>query len=155
MSQCVYEKLRELGLELPAAPAKGGLYSPSKIVDGRIVYISGCGPVIDGQPIQGKLGREFTVEEGRVFAKNCMLNVLAVLEAAIGDLNRVKHAVKVLTLVACTDDFYDQPAVANGGTGLLIELFGEAFGAPARSAIGTNALPGNIPVETEAIFEIE
>jgi enamine deaminase RidA (YjgF/YER057c/UK114 family) len=150
----VYERMKELGLELPPAPPRGGVYTPAKEFGQGLVYVSGCGPA-QGTPVQGKLGKEWTVEEGQDFARNCMLNVLAVLEARIGDLNRVKNCVKILTLVAGTEDFYDQPAVANGGSQLLAGLFGPERGTPARSAIGVNALPGNIPVETEALFEIE
>lgn len=150
----VYAKLKELNLTLPKAPAKGGVYSPAKRFGKNLVYISGCGPVID-EPIKGKLGTDFDVEQGFVFSRNCMLNVLAVLQANIGDLNKVKSAVKILTFIASANDFYDQPAVANGGSQLLVDLFGQEAGAPSRSAIGLNVLPGNIPVETEAIFEIE
>ena len=150
----VYAKLKELGLELPKAPAKGGVYSSSRMCAGNLVYISGCGPVIDGQ-VAGKVGREFTKEEAYVFSRNSMLNVLAVLQDRIGDLNKVKQVVKILVYVASDDDFYEQPYVANGGSQLLVDLFGEEAGAPTRSAVGMNVLPGNIPVETEAIFEIE
>ena len=150
----VYEKMKQLQIELPAPPKKGGVYTPAKRFGPGLVYISGCGPVI-GNPVTGKLGAQFTVEEGLIHARNCMLNVLAVLQAEIGDLNKVKNAVKILTLVAGTDNFYDRPAVANGGSQLLVDLFGETIGTAARSAIGVNALPGNIPVETEALFEIE
>lgn len=149
----IYEKLKELNITLPTPPAKGGVYSPSKRFGCNLVYISGCGPVLD-EAITGKLGKDFTAEQGYEYARNCMLNVLAVLQDNIGDLNKVKSAVKVLTLVASADDFYAQPAVANGGTQLLIDIFGQEVGAPTRSAIGVNVLPGNIPVETEAIFEI-
>ena len=149
----VYEKMKELGVTLPKAPAKGGVYSPLKKFGQGLVYVSGCGPNIT-EPVKGKLGREFNVAQGQEYARNCMLNVLAVLEANIGDLRKVKNCVKVLTLVACADDFYDQPAVANGGTQLLVDLFGQETGAPSRSAIGVNALPNNFPVETEALFEI-
>ena len=121
---------------------------------GNLVYISGCGPVIDGQ-VAGKVGGEFTKEEAYVFSRNSMLNVLAVLQDRIGDLNKVKQVVKILVYVASDDDFYEQPYVANGGSQLLVDLFGEEAGAPTRSAVGMNVLPGNIPVETEAIFEIE
>lgn len=149
----IYSKLNELGITLPEAPAKGGVYAQAKEFGEGFVYISGCGPSL-GKPVTGKLGAEFTTEQGAEWAKNCMLNVLAVLEAQIGDLNRVKTAAKILTFVAGIDTFYDQPAVANGGSQLLADLFG-AERVPARSAIGVNALPGNIPVETEALFEIE
>lgn len=149
----IHAKLKELNITLPAAPAKGGIYSPCKQFGGNLVYVSGCGPVIGDNAVAGKLGREFTLEEGQVHARNAMLNVLAVLDANVG-LDKVKSVVKILTFVASADDFYSQPAVANGGSQLLADLFG-AENVPARSAIGVNALPGNIPVETEAIFEIE
>lgn len=150
----VYARLKKLGLELPKAPAKGGVYSSSKVFSDNLVYISGCGPVIDG-PVVGKVGKEFTKDEAKEFSRNSMLNVLAVLQDRIGDLNKVKQAVKILVFVASTEDFYEQPYVANGGSGLLVDLFGEEAGAPSRSAIGVNVLPGNIPVEIEALFEIE
>jgi enamine deaminase RidA (YjgF/YER057c/UK114 family) len=149
----IYEKMKELNITLPKTPAKGGVYAPAKEFGRGLVYVSGCGPLVD-KPVQGKLGREYSVAEGQQFARHCMLNVLAVLEANIGDLRRVKNCVKILTMVAGTDDFYDQPAVANGGSQLLADLFGDEVGLPSRSAIGVNALPGNIPVETEAVFEI-
>ena len=151
----VYDRMKELGIKLPKAPAKGGVYSQAKEFGEGLVYISGCGPVIDSQLIQGKFGDKLTVEQGQNYARNCMLNVLAVLENNIGDLNKIKNVVKILVFVAGTNDFYDQPLVANGGSKLLIDLFGEKIGAPSRSAIGVNALPGNIPVEIEALFEIE
>lgn len=150
----IYSKLKEMNLEIPAAPPKGGVYAPSLEFGDGLVYISGCGPVIDGEKAAGKIGRDYTTEEGRELCRRAMLNVLAVLQAHVGDLNKVKRGVKILTFVACADDFYEQPAVANGGSELLAELFG-ADCVPARSAIGVNVLPGNIPVETEAIFEIE
>ncbi len=150
----VYVKLKELGLKLPEAPAKGGVYSSSKVFGKNLVYISGCGPVIDS-PITGKVGKEFTKEDAKEFSRNSMLNVLAVLQDRIGDLNRVKQAVKILVFVASADEFCEQPYVANGGSQLLVDLFGDEAGAPSRSAIGVNVLPGNIPVEIEAIFEIE
>lgn len=147
----IYSKLKEMGITLPAPPPKGGLYTPAKEFGNGLVYISGCGPVLD-EEISGKLGAEFSVEQGQKFAQNAMLNVLAVLEAQIGDLNKVKAPVKILTFVASTDDFTMQPAVANGGSQLLLDLFGDV---PSRSAIGVNVLPGNIPVETEALFELK
>ena len=151
----VYGKLKELGLTLPEAPAKGGVYTPCKLTEDGYACISGCGPVIGGVQAAGKLGQEYSVEEGQKFAQNCMLNVLAALEKAVGDLRRVKSAVKITTFVQSADDFHEQPAVANGGTQLLLELWGEEAGLPSRSAIGVNALPGNIPVETEALFEVD
>lgn len=151
----IYKRMEKLGINLPKPPAKGGVYAPAKRFGQGLVYISGCGPSLDGQPISGKLGEDFTIEEGQEYSKNCMLNVLAVLEREIGDLNKVKNAVKILVFVASSNDFYDQPMVANGASNLLIDVFGHEIGTPSRSAIGVNVLPGNIPVEIEAIFEVE
>jgi enamine deaminase RidA (YjgF/YER057c/UK114 family) len=150
----VYEQMKERNLALPKPPTKGGVYSQAKQFGKGLVYVSGCGPVLD-KLIKGKLGKDFDISAGQEFARNCMLNVLAVLEANIGDLRKVKNCVKILTFVSSTDDFFDQPAVANGGSQLLADIFGLEMGAPARSAIGVNTLPGNIPVEIEALFEIE
>ena len=150
----IYERLQELKIVLPKAPPKGGVYAPVKHFGQGLVYVSGCGPVLD-ENINGRLGKDFSTEEGMAFSRNCMLNILAVLENNLGDLRKVKNAVKILTFVQCTDDFYEQPMVANGGSQLLIDLFGPEKGTCSRSAIGVNALPGNIPVETEALFEIE
>ena len=149
----IYEKMKELGVELPAAPAKGGLYSSCKKFGGNLFYVSGCGPVTDG-PVTGRLGKEVTVEQGQVYARACMLNVLAALEKAVGDLRRVKSAVKSPLLYRAPTTFTSSPQWPNGGTQLL-ELWGEEAGLPSRSAIGVNALPGNIPVETEALFEVD
>jgi enamine deaminase RidA (YjgF/YER057c/UK114 family) len=149
----VYERMKQLNLTLPPVPAKGGVYSPTKRFGEGLIYVSGCGPVIKGA-VTGKLGSEYTVEQAQHFARDCMLNVLAVLEASIGDLRRVKNCVKLLVFVAGSAEFYNQPLVANGASGLLAELYGEEVGLASRSAIGVNALPGNIPVEVEAIFEI-
>ncbi len=146
--------MKEKGIVLPPPPPRGGLYAPCKI-SGNMAYISGCGCVVDGCEANGKLGREYTVEQGQAFARNCMLNVLAVLRREIGDLGRVKSVVKMLAFVASADDFTAQPQVANGASELLRDIFGEGVGIPARSAIGVNVLPGNIPVEIEAIFEFE
>ncbi len=151
----VEEKLQELGLTLPEPPAKGGAYAPAKKFGKGLYYVSGCGPSTDGTPITGKLGEDVTVEQGYEYAKGSMLNVLAVLKREIGDLDKVKNAVKVTCFVASTADFYSQPQVANGGTELLMQIFGEEIGPPSRSAIGMSALPGNMPVETEALFEVE
>ena len=106
-------------------------------------------------PVTGRVGQTMTKEEAQVQSRNSMLNVLAVLEKEIGDLNKVKQVVKILVFVNSADDFYEQPFVANGGSQLLVDLFGEGAGAPTRSAVGMNVLPSNIPVETEAIFEVE
>ena len=150
----VYENLKDNGLELPAAPAKGGLYTPCVPFAENCVYVSGCGCIIGDATTAGKIGKDYTLEEGQEFAKRAMLNVLAALEAAVGDLNKVKRAVKILVFVASDDEFYQQPQVANGASAVLAAAFSQE-NVPARSAIGVNVLPGNLPIEIEAIFEVE
>ena len=118
-------------------------------------YISGCGGYVDGVGPQGKLGSDLTIEEGQKAAERTILNYLSVIKAHIGSLDKIKSFVKVLVFVQCEPDFYDQPQVANGATGLLVKLFGEEIGAPSRSAIGAIALPGNTPVEIEGIVQME
>ena len=151
----INQRLYELGIELPEASAPAGLYSPAKIFsDDRLVYLSGCLPVRDDKLVLGKLGRELTLEQGRDLAKSAMLNALAVLQQAVGDLNRIQSIVKVTTYVASDDSFYDQPQVANGGSQLLADIFG-IENVPARSAVGVNVLPLNMPVETELLVELK
>ena len=150
----VYEKLKEAGITLPEPPKKGGLYSPVRMFGKNLCYVSGCGPAMGDYNSIGKLGGEVSVEEGFEASRASMLNVLAVMDRDVG-LDKIRKVVKVLTFVASTPDFYDQPQVANGGTGLLADIFGPDAGLGARSAIGVAVLPGNISVETEVIFELE
>lgn len=151
----VYDRFGELGVTLPTPPARGGLYAPVLEFGDKLLYCSGCGPQIDGTSIDGKLGQDLTVEQGQQAAYRCMLNLLANLEAKLGDLNRIKRFVKVLAFVNSADDFTMQPMVVNGGSQLLIDLFGEEGGLPARTAIGTNSTPGNIACEIEMLVEYE
>ena len=151
----VYAKLKELGIVLPPPPAKGGLYTPVMEFGDHFLYCSGCGPQQNGPSIDGKLGKDLTVEQGQQAAYRCMLNLLSNLAAKLGDLNRIKRFVKVLAFVNSTDDFGQQPQVVNGGSQLLLDLFGEERGLPARTAIGVNATPGNIAVEIEVLVEYE
>ncbi len=150
----VEKNLLEKGITIPEPAAKGGLYRPCREFGENLAYVSGCGCSVGGVPVAGKLGIDFTVEEGQLHARNSMLNVLAALKAEIGDLSRVKRVVKILVFVASADDFYQQPQVANGASQLLVDVFGEKAGLPTRSAVGVNVLPGNLPVEIEAIFEL-
>jgi enamine deaminase RidA (YjgF/YER057c/UK114 family) len=148
--------LAKHGLTMPNPPAKGGIYEPVKEFGDGFYYLSGCGPAFNGeQKFVGKLGIEFTVEQGQEAARYCILNLLANLKAQIADLDRVKRIVKMLCFVAGADTFYDQPQVANGGSQLLVDVFGEDRGCCARSAVGMNALPGNIPVEIELLVELK
>lgn len=149
----VYARLKELGLELPELPPAGGIYKPVRPV-GNLLYISGQGPLIKGKTVvMGKLGAELTIEQGQEAARNCALNGLSALHAFLGDLNKIKGLVKILAFVASAPNFNMQPKVIDGASQMLRDIFGED-GVGARSAIGTNELPGNIPVEIEFIFEI-
>jgi len=153
---CVYEKLKELGVELPKMPPKAGVFVFVREFGDKLAYVSGCGPDINGvQFKKGKLGKDLTLDEGREAAKNCALNMLTLIHDHVGDLNKIKRLVKVLAFVASDDTFFEQPKVVNGASEFLAELFGTEVGLGARSAIGTNVLPGNIPVEIELLFELK
>ena len=149
----IEEKLETLGILLPEPPERAGLYVQTKGFS-DVLFVSGCGPDLPGEPSpKGKLG-EMAVEEGQQAAAKCMLNALAILKRELGTLDRVRSVVKMLAFVASRDDFSQQPAVANGASRLLIEVFGSEIGCPSRSAIGVNVLPGNIPVEVELMVQI-
>ena len=148
------QKLQALGLELPPAPKPVGLYKPMMIV-GNLAYLSGHGPLrSDKSLITGRLGADMSVEEGFNAARQTGLAMLATLKQGLGSLDRVSRVVKLLGLVRCTDDFGQSPAVINGCSQLFLDLWGDDHGIGVRSALGTNALPGSIAVEIEAIFEI-
>ena len=148
-------KIVELKLELPPAPKPVGVYKPMVIM-GNLAYLSGHGPLrTDKTLITGRLGEDMDVQAGYTAARTTGLALLATLREGLGSLDRVKRLVKLLGLVRCTDAFDAQPAVINGCSELFRDVFGEDAGIAARSALGTNALPGGIAVEIEAIFEIE
>ena len=150
----IYDKLQELGIELPPPPPLGGIYKPAKQV-GNLLYISGQGPTRNGVSlVSGKLGSERTIEEGQLAARLCVLNALSVLHEYLGDLNSIKSTVKLLVFVESAPGFGQQPEVANGASQLLVDIFGEERGKGARSAIGINELPGDISVEIEFVFEV-
>jgi enamine deaminase RidA (YjgF/YER057c/UK114 family) len=150
----IYARLKELGLDLPELPPRGGIYKPVKQV-GNMLYVSGQGATIKGVPaIVGHVGAERTIEEGQDAARLCTMNCLSTLQDYLGDLNRIKSLVKILGFVASAPGFNAQPKVMDGASKLLMDIFGEENGVGARSAIGTNELPGGITVEIEFIFEI-
>ena len=152
----IYVKMKEMGVNLPAPPAKGGIYTPVMEFGDHLLYCSGCGNDIgDGKQLIGKVGKDLTLEQGQQAARHCMLNLLANLQEKLGDLNRIKRCVKVLGFVNCTDDFTQHPQVINGGSELLLALLGEERGLPARTAMGANSCPGNIPVEIEILVEYQ
>ena len=147
------QKLKELRLILPQPPKPVANYVPTIKTD-NLLFVSGHGPYDDGKTkISGKIGRELTVEEGYQIARNVTLNCLASIKSAIGDLDKVKRVVKLLGMVNCTDDFKEQPKVIDGCSDLLVAIFGD-IGTHARSAVGMQSLPNQIPVEIEMILEI-
>lgn len=150
----VYENMKQLGIALPPAPPRGGLYTSIKSFGDGLYYVSGCGTMINGQGPTGQLGKDLTITQGQEAARRAMLNFLALVEKEINDLTRISSFVKLLIWVSSTDCFYDQPNVANGATELLVNLFGEKIGSPARSAVAAHVLPGNIPIEIEGIIEV-
>ncbi len=152
----IYDRMKELGIALPTPPKKGGKYATVKLFSENLLYVSGIGPALNGQDIfLGKVGAEVCIEEGKQAARYALLNLLSAVEANIGDLNRIKSFVKILSFVSSNDGFFEQPAIMDAATEMLGNIFGEQVGIPARSAIGVNVLPGNIPVEIEAIIELK
>jgi len=148
-------KLAQLGLSLPPAPKPVGLYKPVLVV-GNLAYVSGHGPLqSDGTLILGRVGADLTLEQGQAAARQTGLAMLATLRAGLGSLDKIARVVKILGLVRCTDDFGQTPAVINGFSQLFVDLWGSDLGIGVRSALGTNALPGGMAVEVEAIFEIK
>jgi enamine deaminase RidA (YjgF/YER057c/UK114 family) len=146
-------KIKELGLELPPAPKPMGVYKPVLVV-GNFLYVSGQGPLrSDGTQIKGRLGKDLNLEEGKLAARQVGLTMLSTIKANIGDLKKIRRLVKVLGMVNSTPDFEQHPAVINGFSELMAEVFGEDNGVGVRSAVG-NILPGNIAVEIEAMFEL-
>jgi enamine deaminase RidA (YjgF/YER057c/UK114 family) len=149
------EKLQDLQIELPPAPKAIGVYKPV-VIHGNLCYTSGHGPLQnDGSLITGVVGQDATQDDGYRAARQTGLAILASLKKELGSLNHVKRVVKVLGMVQCTPDFKQQPAVINGCSELFRDIFGAEHGVGARSAVGMNALPVNMMVEIEAIFEID
>ena len=148
------EKLTELNIELPPAPEPGGVYKPI-VVTGNMAYVSGHGPLCnDGSMLTGRVGSEVDEQAGYQAARQTGLAILATLKANLGSLDRVKRVIKTLGMVHCTADFGNQPAVINGFSDLMAEVFGAENGVGARSAVGMGALPGNITTEVEVIVEL-
>lgn len=149
----IENKLQEMGISLPEPPKPAASYIPVKQV-GNLLYTSGQDCRKDGTLIfRGKVGKDLNVEEGYQAARQCMINCLSVIKAHIGDLDRIKQVVKMLAFVNSADGFVEQPYVINGGSELLEEVLGEA-GKHARSAISSNELPFDTPVEIEIIVEL-
>jgi enamine deaminase RidA (YjgF/YER057c/UK114 family) len=151
----VEERLTELGLELPAAPSAVAVYRPALIV-GELCYTSGHLPVnVDGSLHLGCVGRDVDQDAGYAAAKQAGLAILSTLKAQLGSLDRVARIIKLFGMVNCTPEFTAQPAVVNGCSELMREVFGEEIGVGTRSAVGVAALPLGVMVEIEAIVEIK
>lgn len=147
------EKLRELGIELPKAPAPLGAYIPA-VRAGNLVFLSGILPLIQGKLTRtGRVGEDISIDEAREDAKTAAINALSVLKSYIGSIDKVKRCIKITGYVSSAPDFTEQPKVLNAASDLMFEIFGEA-GRHARAAVGVNVLPLNSPVEIEFIFEV-
>jgi len=154
MSNAIETRLTELGLTLPDAPAPAANYVPY-VQTGNTLYMSGQISMNADGFITGKVGADLSVEEGAAAAKTCALSLLAQVRAACGgDLTRLKRVVKLVGFVNSHGDFTDQPKVINGASDAMVEILGDA-GRHARSAVSAGALPFNVAVEIEGIFEIE
>ena len=148
----VEQRLSELGLTLPQVATPAGAYLPA-MISGNLVFTAGQIPLVEGKLMAtGKLGAEITVEYGAEIAQRCALNALAAVKSVIGDLDRVKQIVKIVGFVSSVPEFTSQPAVINGASELLQQVFGDA-GQHARSAVGVSVLPLDAPVEIELIVE--
>jgi enamine deaminase RidA (YjgF/YER057c/UK114 family) len=149
------ENVKKLKLELPPPQKSGNTLVPAVRI-GDVLYVSGHGPTgPDGKSMVGKVGQDMDVKQAQEAARRVGLRILGVVKAELGTLNKVVRLVKVLGMVNATPDFKDQPQVINGFSNLMVEVFGESAGKGARSAVGMGSLPGGIPVEIEAIFQVK
>ena len=146
-------RLKELGVTLPEAPAPVAYYV-GFVQAGALVHFSGQISADENGPIRGRLGADFSVEQGAAAAKRCAISLLSQLRAACnGDFSRVVRLVKMTGFVNSTADFTDQPKVINGASDFMVEVLGDK-GRHARAAVSVNSLPLGVAVEIDAIFEI-
>jgi enamine deaminase RidA (YjgF/YER057c/UK114 family) len=145
-------RLKELNISLPPVPPPVANYVDAVRV-GNLLFLAGNTPAADWK-YKGKVGKDLTVQEGYDTARQVGLIMLAKVRAALGSLDRVKRVVKVLGMVNSAEGFGDQPKVVNGFSDLMVEVFGEAIGKHARSAVGMAGLPFNHAVEVEMIVEV-
>lgn len=155
MTNAIDAKLSSLGIALPPSVLPAANYVPYA-VSGNMVSISGQLPMKDGKPQDiGKVGKDISIEQAQGTAKLCGINILSHLKAACGgDLGRVKRCVRLGVFVNSTEDFTDQPKVANGVSDMMVEIFGKEIGSHSRAAVGVAQLPFGVAVEVEALFEI-
>lgn len=146
-------RIQELGLTIPPTPKPAANYVPA-VQSGKLIFASGQTPIVDGKlTIQGKLGREVSIEEGQQASRVALLNCLSAIRSVAGSLDEITRIVKLNGSVASAEGFGGQPQVINGASLLLEEIFGEA-GKHARAALGLAELPGGAPVEIELIVEV-
>ena len=148
----VYDQLKALNITLPPVSTPAAAYVPF-VQTGNLVFLSGHIARKDGKPWVGKLGAGTDLEEGKLAARAICIDLLGTLQAACGDLNRVKRIVKLMGLVNSSPDFTDQHLVTNGASQLIADVFG-AKGAHARSAFGVAQIPFGACVEIEMIAEL-
>jgi enamine deaminase RidA (YjgF/YER057c/UK114 family) len=149
------ENFERLNLNLPPAPSPLGVYKPY-LIDGKYLYVSGHGPVQDDKSlIIGRIGDTIDMENGKLAARQVGLTILSTIKTNLGSLNKVKRVIKVLGMVNCTSDFEKHPYIINGCSELFSQVWGAENGIGVRSAVGFGSLPDNIPVEIEALFELE
>jgi len=147
------ERIKALGLILPPAPPPAGLYKPVLVVD-NFLYVSGQGPMkTDGTLMVGRVGDDLNLGQGKLAAEQVGLTMLSTIITHFGSVDKIKRVVKVLGMVNSTPDFGQHPLVINGFSELMADVFGIDNGVGVRSAVGM-MLPGNIPVEIEAMFEL-
>jgi enamine deaminase RidA (YjgF/YER057c/UK114 family) len=148
------QNFAETGLKLPPAPKPLGVYKPY-LIDGKYLFVSGHGTVReDGSLIVGRVGSTISMADGKLAARQVGLAILATIKENLGSLDKVKRVIKVLGMVNCTPDFDQHPFIINGCSKLFAAVWGEDNGIGVRSAVGVGSLPGNIPVEIEALFEL-
>jgi enamine deaminase RidA (YjgF/YER057c/UK114 family) len=151
----INDKLSELKIVIPDAPAPVGAYVAYKVIK-NLIFISGQLPICNsGKIIKGKLGKDLSIEEGQEAAKLCAINIIAQAKKAVdGDLEKIKNCVKITGFVNSTENFVDQPKVINAASELLTAVFGDN-GKHTRAAVSSNSLPLGIAVEIDAIFEVK
>ena len=149
------ENFAKTGLTLPPAPTPLGVYKPC-LVDGKYLYVSGHGTVQnDKSLIIGRIGADIDMHDGKLAARQVGLAILSTIKENLGSLNKVKRVIKVLGMVNCVPEFEKHPYIINGCSELFAEVWGPENGIGVRSAVGFGSLPDNIPVEIEALFELE
>jgi enamine deaminase RidA (YjgF/YER057c/UK114 family) len=152
-AQTPSERLARLGITLPAAPKPVASYIPARIASG-VVYVSGQLPFENGKLARtGTVPNQVSIEEATGAARQCAINALAVVKESVGSLDRISGVIRLGVFVACEPGFGAQPAIANGASELMAEVFGES-GRHARAAVGVPALPLNAPVEIEFLFSL-